>query len=330
MKHSIITFALAVAASTSFALDSLDDAIQLTGVTFQQDMATRDVVVNYTLSGNNAIIRADILTNDVSIGKANIKTFTGDYSATMTDVITPGPHSFRWKARNDWPDQLVGNLKVKLCAFYPEEANSPSIYDNFAQAVLSNDFSADPFANGWTKQLGGCTGEFAAIQNGVLVICDGASAATAATAVTTPAFEGLDQWRIALDFGVKCTASIDWEQYWTRWQYYISGLDADGNEVFKLVGTANARGTGVASTIGGVTIPGDGTKVHLTLLRNSANTFSVFGPNGLGTAAATISNPNGKLAKLRFTILAPTSSPAASGYGYIDNLVIEDISAAPF
>lgn len=59
----------------------------------------------------------------------------------MTDVIEPGPHTYLWKVRKDWPDQLTGDLQVKLCALYPEEADKPGVYDEFARAVYANDFS---------------------------------------------------------------------------------------------------------------------------------------------------------------------------------------------
>ena len=334
MKSSVFaSLALAAVATSVFAgLDSVDEAIRLSNVSFTQELATRDVVVNYTLAGTNAIIRADVLTNGVSIGKSYLKTVTGDYSATLSDTIAPGRHSFRWKACKDWPDQLAGDLQVKLCALYPEEAGRPETYDAFARTVYANDFTSTSVAD-WTTQFSG-QGSFLAVQSNVLVMRNSSSAAPNTTSViNTPAFEGLETWRISFDFGVYCANSIDWDQYWTRWGYSISGLDTDGNEVFKLTGTASGRGAAVNSTVGGVTVAGTttGANTRLTLLRTAPDTFSVFGPNGVvGTTTAPIAKSDAKITKLRFVIPTPSGSPAVCMYGYIDNLRIEDISSAPF
>ena len=334
MKASVVAaVTLASVAGSSLAeLASVENAIQLSGVSFRQDMGTRDVTVDYTLEGHNAIIRADVLTNGVSIGKQYVKTFTGDYSSAMTDVIDPGPHTFRWKARKDWPDQLTGDLQVKICALYPEEADKPGVYDEFARTVYANDFSSTD-VSAWTSQFSG-SGAFLAVQSGVLVMRNSAAVAPNTTSISyTPAFEGLSDWRISFDFGVYCASSEDWNQSWTRWGYAIAGLDAEGNEVFTLTGTANARGVGVDSTLGGVTVAGKttGANTHLTFLRTAKDTFTVFGPNDVvGTRTATITNPNAKITKLKFTIPTSSACPAVIMYGYIDNLKIEDISASPF
>lgn len=338
MKASVVTaVTLASIAVSAFAeLASVENAIQLSGVSFRQDMGTRDVTVDYTLSGNSAIIRADILTNGVSIGRQHIKTFTGDYSSTMTEIFEPGPHTFRWKARKDWPDQLTGDLQVKLCALYPEEAGKPGIYDEFARTVYANDFTSANI-DGWTSELTAGNGSFLAVQDvqggKVLVMRNASSVSGSAATMYTPAFEGLSDWRISFDLGAYCANSLDWDQYWTRWGYSISGLDAEGKEVFLLNGTASARGAAVDSTIGGVTVAGNavGANTHLTLVRNAAGTITVFGPNDIvGTTSAAMTNPNAKITKLKFTIPKQAGSPVVVMYAYLDNLKIEDISAAPF
>lgn len=334
MKTSVVTaVTLASVAVSAFAgLNSVEEAIQIKDVSFAQNLGSRDVVVNYTLAGHNAIIRADVLTNGVPIGKQYVQTFTGDYSSAMTDIIEPGPHTFCWKARKDWPDQLTGDLQVKVCALYPEEADKPGVYDEFARAVYANDFSSTD-VSAWTTQFSG-SGAFLAVQGGALVMRNSEYVAPNTTSIAcTPAFEGLSNWRISFDFGVYCASSEDWGQNWTRWGYSVVGLDADGNEVFKLTGTASDRGTAKNSTMAGVTVSGTttGAKTHLTFLRTAADTFTVFGPNDVvGTRTATITNPNAKITKLKFTIPTPSASPAVSMYGYIDNLRIDDISAAPF
>ena len=334
MKTSVVTaVTLASVAVSAFAgLTSVEEAIQIKDVSFEQNLGSRDVVVNYTLAGHNAIIRADVLTNGVPIGKQYVKTFTGDYSSTMTEVFEPGPHTFSWKARKDWPDQLTGDLQVKVCALYPEEADKPGVYDDFARAVYANDFSSTD-VSAWTSQFSG-SGSFLAVQDGMLVMRNSAAVAPSTTSIAyTPAFEGLSDWRISFDFGVYCASSEDWNQNWTRWGYAIAGLDAEGNEVFTLTGTASARGGGVDSTLGGVTVAGKktGANTHLTFLRTAKDSFTVFGPNdAVGTRTAAITNPNAKITKLKFTIPTSSACPAVIIYGYIDNLKIEDISAAPF
>ena len=338
MKASVaaaVTLA-SVAASAFAGLTSVDNAIQITNLSFEQDLGSRDVVVNYTLAGHNAIIRADILTNGVSIGKQYVKTFTGDYSSAMTEVFEPGPHTFRWKARKDWPDQLTGDLQVKLCALYPEEAGKPGVYDEFARAVYANDFTSANL-DGWTSELNASVGSFLAVQDvqggKVLVMRNASSVNGSSATMYTPAFEGLSDWRISFDLGAYCADSLDWDQYWTRWGYSISGLDAEGKEVFLLNGTASARGAAVDSTIGGVTVAGKavGANTHLTLVRNAAGTITVFGPNDIvGTTSAAMTNPNAKITKLKFTIPKQAGSPVVVMYAYLDNLKIADISAAPF
>ena len=99
-----------------------EDAIDLKSVSFKQDLASRDVVVDYEFSGTNAIIRADILTNGVSIGEANFKTITGDYSHSATETVAAGKRQFRWKTRADWRNNLATNMQVRINAYYAEEA----------------------------------------------------------------------------------------------------------------------------------------------------------------------------------------------------------------
>ena len=338
MKASVVAaVTLASVAASAFAgLTSVDNAIQITNLSFEQDLGSRDVVVNYTLAGHNAIIRADVLTNGVPIGKQYVKTFTGDYSSTMTEVFEPGPHTFRWKARKDWPDQLTGDLQVKICALYPEEAGKPGVYDEFARAVYANDFTSANL-DGWTSELNASVGSFLAVQDvqggKVLVMRNASSVNGSSATMYTSAFEGLSNWRISFDLGAYCADSLDWDQYWTRWGYSISGLDAEGKEVFSLNGTASARGASVDSTIGGVTVAGKavGANTHLTLVRNAAGTITVFGPNDIvGTTSAAMTNPNAKITKLKFTIPKQAGSPVVVMYAYLDNLKVEDISAAPF
>ena len=77
----------------------------VTDVTLSQDSSTRVVTVNYTLSGTNAIITFDALTNGVSIGGENIHYVVGD----VNKLVQPGQRALYWQARRSWPDQKVQN-----------------------------------------------------------------------------------------------------------------------------------------------------------------------------------------------------------------------------
>jgi len=156
---ALASFALVAVAAPAFAgLPSGDNAIQLSNVSFEQGLSSRDVVVNYTLSGTNAFIRCDILTNGVSIGELNLNTFTGDYSDTTAKLISPGSRSFTWKARKDWPDHLATDVQVLLQAYYREEPEFVS--KTYLVVDLSNGKTATSYdytyldavpSGGWTS-----------------------------------------------------------------------------------------------------------------------------------------------------------------------------------
>ena len=154
LKMKSVSCCMILAAGMAFGVDSMDEVLNLKNVSFSQDMATRDVVVNYEIVGSPALIQADILTNGVSIGSA--KTFTGDYSYSGNDVFSVGPHTFRWRARRDWPDNLVDNLKVRVQAYYPEEG--ASLFGNYMVIDLTGggnfpvSYLYDVLAGGWTDE----------------------------------------------------------------------------------------------------------------------------------------------------------------------------------
>jgi len=98
-------------------------AVTVSDVAFKQNIATRDVVVNYTLSGGAAYVRAEILTNGVPIESA--KSFYGDYTVDgVPKVIAEGERSFCWCAGTDWPDHLVDDLQVRVSAYPTNELAS--------------------------------------------------------------------------------------------------------------------------------------------------------------------------------------------------------------
>ncbi|MDO5319933.1 MAG: formylglycine-generating enzyme family protein [bacterium] len=152
-RMSLVACCAVLAAGTALSeIASLDKALNLANVSYRQDMTTRDIIVNYEIVGSPAMIQADVLTNGVSIGCA--QTFTGDYTHSSNDVFAVGTHSFRWRARKDWPDNLVDNLKVRVQAYYPEEG--ASLFGNYMVIDLADGFAVsylyDVPAGGWTDE----------------------------------------------------------------------------------------------------------------------------------------------------------------------------------
>ena len=83
----------------------------------------RAVVVEYRLTGGDAIVTASFETNAVNeaqetvwapIAGANVKSVSGDVNA----VVTVGTHAFTWKVTKDWPGRTIpaGGIRVKLTA----------------------------------------------------------------------------------------------------------------------------------------------------------------------------------------------------------------------
>ena len=102
-----ILLALGVVATSA----SLLAAPSVTRVTFsQEDTGPRTVTVNYTLAGEAAIITMDVLTNNVSIGDANIHFLEGD----VNRLVQTGDRQFRWFAQKSWPGHNITTADVKI------------------------------------------------------------------------------------------------------------------------------------------------------------------------------------------------------------------------
>jgi len=98
-------------------------AVTVSDVAFKQNIATREIVVNYTLSGGAAYVRAEILSNGVPIESA--KSFYGDYTLDgVPKLIAEGEHTFCWRAGTDWPDHLADDLQVRVSAYPTNELAS--------------------------------------------------------------------------------------------------------------------------------------------------------------------------------------------------------------
>ena len=129
MKKLTAASLLALALIPAFAEDYLENPIAVTMTSVRQESRTQDLVVDYTLANHPGIVRMDVLTNGVSIGAEHFATFTGDYSATEADVVQPGAHTFRWRARKDWLGNLASNAVVRLSAYYTNQIDQiPGVY----------------------------------------------------------------------------------------------------------------------------------------------------------------------------------------------------------
>ena len=129
MKKAIMPALFALAILPAFAEDYLETPIVVTMTSVRQELRTQDLVVDYTLANHPGIVRMDVLTNGVSIGAEHLVTFTGDYSATEADVVQPGTHTFRWRARKDWRANLATNATIRLSAYYTDQIDQiPGVY----------------------------------------------------------------------------------------------------------------------------------------------------------------------------------------------------------
>ena len=129
MKSIMISALLALALIPAVAEDYLEKPIVVTMTSVKQESRTQDVVVNYKLENHPGIVRMDVLTNGVSIGSEYLSTLTGSYSMTEDDVIKPGSHTIRWRARKDWRGNLATNAVIRLSAYYTNQIYQiPGVY----------------------------------------------------------------------------------------------------------------------------------------------------------------------------------------------------------
>lgn len=127
MKNIMVSALFALALFPAVAEDYLENPIVVTMTSVKQESQSRDLVVNYTLENHPGIMRMDVLTNGVSIGAKHLVSFTGDYSET--EAIQPGTHTFRWRARKDWPANLITNATIRLNAYYTNQIDQvPGAY----------------------------------------------------------------------------------------------------------------------------------------------------------------------------------------------------------
>jgi len=132
MKKSTILMALCAATLGASATD-MTEPMTLSDVSYRQDRHTQKVHVSYSLAnqGEPAYVVMDVLTNGVSIGMENIKTFADASTVSQLDgaPVVEGTHEIVWNARKDWKGNLSTNAVVQLYAFYTNRFNIYMVID---------------------------------------------------------------------------------------------------------------------------------------------------------------------------------------------------------
>ena len=84
----------------------------ITDVTLANDR-NRNVVVTYTLAGEEAIVTAAFASDSATISDVETSNVRGDVNAR----VAVGTHQFVWPAREAFPQTVLANLKVRLTAW---------------------------------------------------------------------------------------------------------------------------------------------------------------------------------------------------------------------
>ena len=84
----------------------------ITDVTLANDR-NRNVVVTYTLAGEEAIVTAAFTSDSAAISDVETSNVRGDVNAR----VAVGTHQFVWPAREKFPQTVLTNLKVRLTAW---------------------------------------------------------------------------------------------------------------------------------------------------------------------------------------------------------------------
>ena len=118
MKTTNLIFSVAVGAALAAGAAST-----VTDVTVRFDDTARLMTVNYTLTGDPAVVTVDILQDGTSIGAAKFADVAGD----VNGVVKPGVRTLSWRPEHLWPEQkfdtLVFTAKVTAWA-----TNTPPPY----------------------------------------------------------------------------------------------------------------------------------------------------------------------------------------------------------
>ena len=96
-RPSIFTLALMGAIGVAAATPEIQDG---SVVLSPSGGSGRMVSVRYVLAGAEGIVTADLLTNGVSVGEANLATLSGD----VNRLVQPGTRGFTWRAPKSVPE----------------------------------------------------------------------------------------------------------------------------------------------------------------------------------------------------------------------------------
>ncbi len=105
IKKKMLTLASAVVASALWGSPSVSN------VTLVQDSYTRVVTVSYLLGAEPAIVTADFMTNNVSIGGANMRRVAGDVNKLVTNTLSTC--TFTWVPDREWTGRVIDDGSVK-------------------------------------------------------------------------------------------------------------------------------------------------------------------------------------------------------------------------
>lgn len=144
ISKKAITRLLSSASAAATMSAAAADLPVVSGVTISQDASTRLVTVGYTLSGTNAIVTVDFLTNGVSIGGANIHHVVGD----VNTVVEPGQRSIYWQPRRSWPGQTVANALTARVTAWSESSPPDYLVADLANGSLAYYETADFLPDG--------------------------------------------------------------------------------------------------------------------------------------------------------------------------------------
>ena len=129
-----VMLGLAVTCMGGVFAENLTQTIAIDNVALRQDRGTQKVYVTYDLANDGdepAFVVLDILTNGVSIGRANIQTVSGDVSdGDLSQTVTVGTgKQIVWDARRDWKGHLSSNTTARVTAYYAGHLNQiPGVY----------------------------------------------------------------------------------------------------------------------------------------------------------------------------------------------------------
>ena len=90
-------------------------ATTISGVSLTQNAKNGQITVDYTLTGDAAIVTCEFLVDDVSLGEASCTRLTGDINAK----VAAGDRSFSWMPSPELAAKSSDAFSVKLRAWSP-------------------------------------------------------------------------------------------------------------------------------------------------------------------------------------------------------------------